>query len=101
CDRIDNKLATLDVPDYRGITNPGKRAAKIEGKPNEAIPPGCMRTWLDRAVQNGVMPNQGSDRDLNRYFGEKMGFAKPTMESRTLLEDTAGSGQALSPTEYL
>jgi HK97 family phage major capsid protein len=106
---IDNRIAGADVniPDVNANRRPGmskklaKRAANIQGKPNEAIPPGCMRVWLERAIANGVMPNQGSDRDLNRYFGEKMGFAKPSMESRTLLEDTAGSGQALSPTEYL
>jgi hypothetical protein len=52
-------------------------------------------------VENKVMPDEGRDRDWNRYWGERMGFVKPGIESRTLLEDTAGSAQALSPTQYL
>jgi hypothetical protein len=78
-----------------------KRAANIQGRPGEAIPVGCMTAWYERACANGVFRNQGTDRDWNRAFGEMAGFAKPTMESRTLLEDTTGSGAALSINQYL
>ncbi|MGD0067841.1 MAG: phage major capsid protein [Streptosporangiaceae bacterium] len=44
--------------------------------------------------------NQGTDRDLNRWWGERLGFAKPTLESRALLEDTPGSLQAATPQEW-
>jgi hypothetical protein len=66
-----------------------------------------MRTWYDRAVENGTLRNQGTDRDMNRFWGERIstalngaghsGWVKPSIESRALLEDTAGSGQAISP----
>ena len=78
-----------------------KRAAHIQGRPGEAIPVGCMTTWYQRAKENGVFRAQGHDRDWNRTFGEICGFAEKTMESRTLLEDVSGSGQALSINQYL
>jgi HK97 family phage major capsid protein len=104
--KLESELRGIDATvkvrkDAKRREKGGNAEAHIEGRANEPVPPGCMGTWYRRAVENGVMPNEGTDRDLNRYFGERMGFVKPGMESRTLLEDTAGSGQALSPTQYL
>jgi hypothetical protein len=116
CDSIDNKLAGLDSPDYRGVTAPGNRGKRdIEGRAGEQIRAGQFGSWLKRAQDNDVhitagtkasgyhdvsLRNQGTDRDLNRWWGERLGPAKETVESRALLEDTAGSLQAATPQEW-
>jgi HK97 family phage major capsid protein len=105
-ERLERDLRGIDATvkirkDSKRRDKGSKADARIEGRPNELVPPGHMGTWYRRAVENGVMANEGTDRDMNRFLGERMGFAKPGIETRTILEDTAGSGQALSPTRYL
>lgn len=117
-DSIDNKLAGLknEKSDTRGVTPGNKRGKRnIEGGAGEQIRSGQFGSWLKRARENDVhitagtkesgyhdvsLRNQGTDRDLNRWWGERLGFAKPTMESRALLEDTVGSLQAATPQEW-
>lgn len=96
-DEVERAIATAKNFKRR---NEGK-AANVEGRRNENVPIGQMQTWYERAVENRVLPSQGTNRDWNRAFGEMAGFAKPTMETRTLLEDVTGSAQALSITQYL
>lgn len=97
-------MAALDAE--RNMHGP-KAARNIEGRANEPVPAGHMRTWYERASRNGVkvitdegqidIGRQGHDRDLNRYWAERMGLAGPSIETRALLEDTAGSAQAITP----
>jgi HK97 family phage major capsid protein len=87
---------------------------EIQGTPNEALVPGqSMTEWVRRAAENGVQwqpagKNGGSpqrllswDNDqLNAYFGQRMGFARPGAELRALGEDTTGSGLAITPQSW-
>lgn len=102
-------------PDTRGYT-PGPRgpqAGEIRGEAGETIRPGQAREWFNKAQGNGVrlhrsqgdsgylLSAEGRDRDLNRYWGEKLGFAPLSVESRALAEDTVGSGQAINPSAWV
>ena len=99
----------------RGVAAPGRSAGGVEGRANEVIKPGQFRQWYDKAVGNNVgmtvgsshagyqprsLRSQGTDRDVNRAFGEVLGFAPKTIESRALLEDTGGSAQAITPQSW-
>lgn len=95
----------------------GKHDDRVEGRAGEILGKGMtMRAWHDRAVENNMtittgnqrsgyapvqLRNQGTDRDYNQMFGEMMGFANPTLESRSLLEDTTGSAKTLIPTQWV
>src|SRR5690242_11764234 len=73
-----------DNLDTRGMAAPAGRAgAGVEGRANEAVRPGQVREWFDKAVRNNVgittgsresgyrpvsLASQGTDRDLNRYW---------------------------------
>ena len=108
--------------DEIGRSMAGKRAAdpeipEVEGRPNEILSRGqSVRQWFDRAQENGVtvtfgetnknpyqrkLSSEGRDRDLNRFWGEKLGLATPSVESRGLLEDTGGSAQAITPQAWV
>jgi HK97 family phage major capsid protein len=117
-DSLERKYSAFDAPETRGVGADDSRRAPggVEGRANEPIKPGQMREWFDKAVQNNVsmtvgsrqtgyqprtLRSEGTDRDLNRYFGEVMGFAKPTVESRALLEDTSGSALAITPQSWV
>lgn len=107
---IDALLVRMDDNPYS--EKPGKNKNRVEGKPGEVLRGKQTFTdWTRAAQQNNVnlvtangvpmsMRSQGTDRDLNRYMGEVMGFAPKSVETRGLLEDTGGSAQALSPVEY-
>ena len=95
--------------DTRGVIT-GKResqpygAPEVRGELNEPIPVGRAMEWYRKAQENGVrdsrgvpMSAQGTDVDLNAYWGQRLGFAKPGAEMRALGEDTTGSGQAITP----
>jgi HK97 family phage major capsid protein len=78
--------------------------ARTEGHAGELLAPDqSMTTWTQRAAANGVdgvRRNEGTDRDWNRYWAERMGLASPSIETRALGEDTssgAGAGQAIVP----
>ncbi len=77
------------------------KRSEVRGNFGEVVPVGKMESWHKRAVANGHFRNQGTDRDWNRAMGEMCGFAQPSVETRTLLEDVSGSGQALSINQYL
>jgi HK97 family phage major capsid protein len=109
--------AAANVAETRGVCDDSRRTpGSVEGRTNEPIKPGQMREWYNKAVQNNVsmtvgsrtsgetprtLRSQGTDRDLNRYFAEAIGFAKPTVESRALLEDTSGSSLAITPQSWV
>jgi HK97 family phage major capsid protein len=113
--RLDELQRPQDVAETRGVPSGNGVKPQIEGRANEVIKPGQFRQWYNKAVENNVsmtvgsqrtgyqnMPlrSQGSDRDVNRAFGEVLGFAPKTIESRALLEDTSGSSQAITPQSW-
>src|SRR5258708_28290976 len=73
---------------------------RTEGKPFEMLRPDQSFTaWAKR---RGIGAKQGTDRDINRYWAERAGLARPTIESstRALGEDTPsgpGAAQAIVP----
>jgi HK97 family phage major capsid protein len=125
-DRLDRVLGELgkhtgdsrsgtDAFDTHGVPT-GRANPAVEGRTNEAVKVGDVRTWYNRAVDNdlsftagtresGYAPvslrSQGTDRDLNRFWGERFGIARPSMESRSLLEDTSGSALAITPQSWV
>lgn len=99
-----------------GSSRVSRTAGAIEGRANEAVKPGRVREWYDRAFENNVsitvgsrqsgyapmsLRSQGSDRDNNRYWGERLGLASQTVESRALLEDTSNSALAITPQSWV
>ena len=80
-----------------------KGARSVHGNPFELLGPDqSMEEWHGKALANGVpgVRNDGTDRDMNRYWQERFGFAPRSIETRALGEDTssaAGAGQAIVP----
>jgi hypothetical protein len=86
----------------------------IEGRPAEVLSRGqSMTEWTRRAAENGVEwqpagKNGGRPQrvvywdngQLNEYWGQRMGFARPGAELRALGEDTTGSGLAITPQSW-
>lgn len=112
-----NERSQPAVPgvETRGVSL-GREMPEVDGRVNEAVRPGQIRRWYDRAVENDVtitagtresgytprsLRAQGTDRDLNRYWAERMGIATQTIESRALLEDTSGSALAITPQSWV
>lgn len=105
--------------DTRGMFSPRDGAAGVEGRANEAVRPGQVREWFDKAQRNNVgfttgsqesgyrpvsLASQGTDRDLNRYWAERMGVARGSVETRVLGEDTSsgsGAAQAITPQSWI
>jgi HK97 family phage major capsid protein len=101
-----------------GVRSLEKKRAKrandgIEGRPAEVLNRGqSMQEWTRRAAENGVewSPAENSGRSqrvvywdndqLNEYWGQRMGFARPGAELRALGEDTTGSGLAITPQSW-
>jgi HK97 family phage major capsid protein len=104
---------------------PWKGDKRIEGRAYEPLGADqSMTGWYRKAQENNIqvpagtgygretvsIRAQGTERDLNAYWGERIsstlrasghaGWAKPTVESRALGEDTAGSGQAIAPQSW-
>jgi HK97 family phage major capsid protein len=111
------EMSFNSAPDYdtRGV-KPGPRrpqAGEVRGDPGEPVQVGHAREWYDKARENGVrvsrvngdrgMPLSAESRDfdLNAYWGQKLGLARPGAESRALGEDTGGSGQAITPQSWV
>jgi HK97 family phage major capsid protein len=98
-EKMAKKMSKTGKTPYRGDE-------RTEGKPNELLSPDqSFATWAKRAAENGVRGTtaSGTDRDVNRYWAERMGLSKPTMETRTLGEDTtsgSGAGQSIVPIEF-
>src|SRR5579859_4594328 len=90
------------VKDSKGY----KGDARTEGRVGELLNPDqSVATWARRAAANGVpgARNDGTDRDWNRYWAERMGLASPSIETRAMGEDTAsgaGAGQAVVPQQW-
>jgi len=80
--------------------------ARTEGRAGELLKPDqSVATWAQRAAANGVAGarNDGTDRDWDRYWAERMGLASPSIETRAIGEDTssgAGAGQAIVPQQW-
>lgn len=109
------EVAQLSEPRYdspAGEIRPAYDVKPVEGRANEPLTRGQTFTeWLHKAQENDVtvmtgdgygtrqksLRSEGTDRDVNRAFGEMLGFAKRSVETRALGEDTAGSGQAIAP----
>ncbi|HEY2578418.1 MAG TPA: phage major capsid protein [Streptosporangiaceae bacterium] len=81
-----------------------KGDSRTEGKPNELLGADqSIATWAKRAKANGNIRNDGTDRDLNRYWQERFGLASPSAETRALEESVtsgSGAGAAIVPIEY-
>ena len=103
--------AGREEPDTRGVNTSGRRSApaggEVRGEPHEPVAPGKMREWFRKAQENGVrdayghkLSAEGRDFDLNAYWGQRLGFAKPGAEMRALAEDTGGSAQAITPQSW-
>jgi HK97 family phage major capsid protein len=116
---IDGKLASLDVPDLRGLTpsNSDKRDKRdykhnnrVTGRTAEVLDSGMsMRKWVDRAAEKGMTvetrdgrPQKiiGSSFDENAYWGARLGLTRSNTETRALNEDTVGSGLAITPQSW-
>jgi hypothetical protein len=121
---IDQGELTVSVLDTKiqdekralGARLSGDTEAGIEGRANETLTgKQTFRGWYNQAIENDVhitlgdkrsgyntvsLRSQGTDRDINRYWGERFQLAKPTTETRALLEDTAGSAQAITPQQW-
>jgi HK97 family phage major capsid protein len=86
--------------------NPYTGDSRTEGYENEPLRPDqSMSEWRSRALENGVkgVRNDGTDRDMNRYWAERMGLSKPTIETRALQEDISsgvGAAQAIVPQQW-
>lgn len=120
-DSVDDKISRLkdDKYDTRGelggrYDTRDKRAYKhdnrVQGRTAEVLDSKMsMRTWVDRAAQNGMTvetrggrPQRivGGDFDENAYWGARLGVAKAGAETRALNEDTSGSGLAVTPQSW-
>lgn len=107
--RLDDELSVYETRDIdtRGVNTSGRRepaAGEIRGELGEPVAAGKAREWYRKAQENGVrdahgvkLSSHGTDVDLNAYWGQRFGFAKPGAEMRALGEDTAGSAQAITP----
>lgn len=105
--------------DTRGSSYDRAATGPVEGRANEPVRPGQVREWFDKAQRNNVgfttgsresgyrpvsLASQGTDRDLNRYWAERMGVARGSVETRTLGEDTSsgsGAAQAITPQSWV
>lgn len=126
-DDIDLKLRGLGfdrVPGDNGrVTDKADKRfnhnGRIEGRAYEGLDNRqSMTEWYRKAQANDLhltddhgrdfsVRSQGTDRDLNAYWGERIsgalqgsgmnGWTKPSMETRSLGEDTAGSAVAITP----
>jgi HK97 family phage major capsid protein len=123
---VEAQMANIDTPDFRTSTmestkriKPGKHV--IEGRANEKVPVGKMTEWYRKAQENDLhvtndhghdvsLRSQGTDRDLNKYWGERFstalkgagmpGWTNQSVESRGLAEDGSTSGQAMTPQSW-
>jgi HK97 family phage major capsid protein len=102
--KLDSEVKDLDqvIATKKNIAKreSGAGDAQIEGRPFELLASDqSVSAWHSRAAANGVdgVRNEGTDRDLNRYWAERLGLAPRSAETRALGEDTAGSGQAIVP----
>jgi HK97 family phage major capsid protein len=120
-DSIDARISGLTkMPDYRGKTASTKRETRdkrsykhndrVTGRTAEVLDSQMsMRKWVDRAAEKGMSVESrdgrpqrivGSSFDENAYWGARLGLSKPNAEVRTLNEDTAGSGLAITPQSW-
>jgi HK97 family phage major capsid protein len=90
-----------------GGASAARAPGEIQGQANELLRPDqSVSEWRSRAMENGVDGlgrRQGTDRDLNRYWAERIGIAPRSIETRALGEDTAsgaGAAQAIVPQEW-
>lgn len=93
----------------------GKHNDRVEGRKAEVLDSKMTATeWVRRASANGMecetgwgtssqrtarMTNPASFNE-NEYWGQRLGFTRNGAELRTLTEDTAGSGQAITPQSW-
>lgn len=97
--RKDAKRRSKGAKGYAGDS-------RTEGRVGELLAPDqSLAAWTQRAAANGVSGarNEGTDRDWNRYWAERMGLASPSIETRALGEDTSsgsGAGQAIVPQQW-
>jgi HK97 family phage major capsid protein len=127
-DAVETKIAQAkesrddmrgDGKGYKVTDKRFKHNGKIEGRAYEGLDNRQSATeWYRKAQENNLhltddhgrnysVREQGTDRDLNAYWGERIsgalqgagasGWAKPTLESRALGEDTGGSAVAITP----
>jgi HK97 family phage major capsid protein len=74
---------------------------ELRGVAHEQIKAGqSVRDWFNKAAKSGEIKHNGTDRDVEQYWQERMGFKSATAESRALGEGTtsgAGAGAAVVP----
>jgi HK97 family phage major capsid protein len=112
-DEASRELSAGEIG-YEPAESPGR---EIQGTPNEQLSRGqSFREWQRRAAENGVtsQATEGArpqkmayqdDEYLDAYWAQRLGNAAGQTwgrrkESRAILEDTTGSGQALSPQTF-
>lgn len=87
------------VPQQGGVTR--APVGEVRGVANEPIRKGqSVAEWFKRAAKNGAIKHNGTDRDVERYWAERFGFERPSVESRALGEGTisgSGAGSAVVP----
>ncbi len=101
---------SLDHMETRGGNPAIASNYEIRGEPQENLRPGqSMRTWVERAAENGVTTTANgrtekvrshSDAYLNEYWAQRLGLRPPGAELRALGEDTSGSGLAITPQSW-
>jgi HK97 family phage major capsid protein len=71
-------------------------AREVRGNAFEKLSAGqSVAEWHRKAVANGHIRSNGTDRDIERYWQERFGFKAASVESRALGEGTSsGSGAA-------
>jgi HK97 family phage major capsid protein len=97
--RDAREASAADSPAFPSEGQHGVRRApvsEVRGNAFEKLSPGqSVAEWHRKAVANGTIRSNGTDRDIERYWSERLGFKAASVESRALGEGTtSGSGAA-------
>ena len=103
-----NGLGSYEMPSNNNRSKPWKHDKSVRGEVGEVLHKRTSAvSWVDAAAKNGVQVRSlrsgrayemvDSSFDTNAFWGQRFGFAPRGAEMRALGEDTAGSGQAITP----
>jgi HK97 family phage major capsid protein len=114
-DGLDPELAMAqrsNVPspyEFSGPVRKDSARREVRGARNELLGADQSATdWLHAARANGVqgLRNDGTDRDMERYWQERFGFRPASVETRTVnglaegITSGSGAGSAVVPAEW-
>ena len=102
------KVGSLEMPSKTNRSKPWKHDKQVRGEVGEVLDNRTSAvSWVDAAAKNGVQVRSlrsgrayemvDSTFDTNAYWAQRMGLSPRGAEYRALGEDTAGSGQAITP----